>query len=95
MAEIFKTISINKDNLEAHLYIEQEITNRQNGNMTFTIRVNKSNIVDCNVREYVPVQQKYGSRADLRIEQVIVQEFIITPDNSQRSACDTLWPDNF
>lgn len=66
-------LEIRDHNIKPHLDIEEEVKQRQNGLLTFTIRVNNGNIVDLNVTEYVNIIQKYFG-----ITKVIIEEYVIT-----------------
>lgn len=78
-------LKIRDNNVQPHLNIEEEIEQRKNGLLTFTIRVDAGNIVDFNVTEYVDAKQKYGIIKALLIEQITIQEPGITLDNHQWS----------
>jgi len=47
-------------NIKPHADIEVDIIQKQEGDMTFTLRINGGNIVDYNLVEYVDVKKKYG-----------------------------------
>lgn len=65
-------LSIKETNIPAHLDIEKEIAQRKNGQMTFTLRIDKGNISDMSVVEYVDVRQY------LRPKTIIVEKFVVT-----------------
>jgi len=59
---------IRKHNIKAHTDIEMDIMKKQDGQMTFTLRINGGNIVDYNLVEYINVRQKYGDVSRLVVE---------------------------
>lgn len=65
-------LQIKDANLKPHLDLEEEITTKKNGILTFTVRVNNGNMVDLNITEYVPIQEKYGIVKMLVIEEVVI-----------------------
>lgn len=83
------SLQIRDHNIPAHLDIEKEVQDRQNGLFTFTLRVNNGNIVDFNVTEYVNVKQKYGV-----VKALVIEEFAVTLSGGERSASDTIRPDH-
>lgn len=81
---------INVHNIPAHLDIEKDIQEQQNGNFTFTIRLNNGNIVDYSVVEYVNVPTKYLSRTGA----LVVQELTIAHNYRKRDTGSQVWDDN-
>jgi len=71
-------LSISDHNKQAHIDLEDDIKSRKNGLLTFTLRVNKGNIVDYNLTEYVNAKQKY-----LSLKRVIVSEFVVTRNRGE------------
>ena len=53
-------IKMRPHNIKPHADIEVDIIQKQEGDMTFTLRINGGNIVDYNLVEYVDVKKKYG-----------------------------------
>lgn len=82
-------LEIRDHNIKPHLDLEKEVSTRGDGLLTFTIRVNNGNIVDLNVTEYVNAQRKYGI-----ITGVVITQYRLAHDSRERSASDTLRPDN-
>lgn len=85
-------LNIREHNKQAHLDIEEDIKNKQNGLITFTIRVNNGNIVDYNLMDYVNAREKYLSLRKVTIEELTVSHYprsgsaavAVQPDNLQR-----------
>lgn len=71
-------LEIREHNVGAHLVIEKEIERIKSGLLTFTLRVNNGNIVDCSIKEYVNVRKKYGI-----IKAVIVEKLRITLNSGE------------
>jgi hypothetical protein len=83
-------LSVRKDNIEAYLDIEKSIKEKQNGLLTFIIRVNNGKIVDYNQLEFVDARTKY-----LQLKKLIITELTIlsnsdggTKDNALRTDDD-------
>jgi len=83
-------LSIKDYNKQAHIDIEKDIGNRENGLFTFTLRVNKSCIVDYNVVEYVNAKEKY-----LSLKRVVIQEFTLAHNSRKRSQPNPFWSNYF
>ena len=71
-------LKIREHNIPAHLDIEEEVKQRQNGQFTFVLRVNNGNIVDLNITEYVNTKQKYGI-----VKALVIEEFTLTSDSGE------------
>ena len=82
-------LSIRSWNIKPHLDIEGDIAKQKNGNFTFTLRVNKGNIVDYNLTEYVNPRTKYGI-----IKAIIVSELIVAHDSGVGSTGEPVGDDN-
>lgn len=52
--------TMREHNIRPHADIEVDLISKQNGQVTFTLRINSGNIVDYAVVEYVNVEQSYG-----------------------------------
>ena len=65
-------LSIKPENVQPHIDIEEEIAKRKNGQMTFTLRIDKGLISDLSVVEYVDVREY------LRLKSVTIEEHTIT-----------------
>jgi len=59
---------IREHNIRPHVDIEVDIMAKQNGLMTFTLRVNGGNIVDYSPVEYINVKERYGEISRLEAE---------------------------
>lgn len=63
-------IDLKEMNVPAHLDVEEDIRKKKNGQMTFTVRMNASKIVDYNHTQYVDTKAKYlgnGPYAEFRV----------------------------
>lgn len=81
-------LEIREHNRQAHIDIENDIAEKKNGLFTFILRVNNGNIVDYAVLEYV------NARKYLSITKVTIQKSTVTFNNRERSASDTVRPDD-
>jgi hypothetical protein len=72
-------LKIKEINVPAHLDIEQEIAKRKNGQMTFTLRIDKGNISDLTVVEYVNINEY------LRLKSVTYTELTVASHPHERS----------
>lgn len=82
-------LTIREHNLKPHLDLEEEVKERSNGILTFTVRVNNGNIVDLNVTEYIDVAAKYFG-----VTKIVVQELTVAYSVGERSASDTIRDNN-
>lgn len=78
-------LTIREYNVPAHLDIENDIKEKKNGQITFTVRVNAGNIVDYNLVEYVDARTKYISFA-----RVVEVELVTTRHTGSGSSPDPL-----
>jgi hypothetical protein len=81
-------LSIKPENIQPHLDIEEEIAKRKNGQMTFTLRIDKGNISDMSVVEYVDVREY------IRLKSVTRQEFTVAHHIIVGNKQDAIRPDN-
>ncbi len=70
-------LSIRKQNIQPHLYLEQELQKQKNGLFTFVLRVNSGNIVDASILENVNVKRDYLTTT------IIIEKLTVT-------SCDSL-----
>ena len=82
-------LTIREHNIKPHLDLEEEVSKRASGVLTFTVRVNNGNIVDLNITEYVNARQKYGI-----ITGVVKEELVVTYYPRERSESDTIRDNN-
>lgn len=63
-------IVFSEANIPAHLDVEEYIRSKQNGQITFTIRLNNGSVVDWNRLDVIDVKNKYfgnGRVAEFRV----------------------------
>lgn len=82
-------LPIRDHNIKPHLDLEEEVTARQDGILTFTVRVNNGNIVDLNITEYVNARQKYGI-----ITGIVKEELQLTYYPRERSQTNPIRDNN-
>lgn len=91
-------IELKEANIPAHLDIEQDIQKRKNGLLTFTLRINRGEISDYNLVQYVNAQKYFGSGVtaefQLSVKRNAESEPALPHDTGERGNGDTLWNDN-
>jgi hypothetical protein len=83
-------LSIREHNIQPHIDIEKDLTDKGSGQFTFTIRVNNGNIVDYNVTEVINARDKY-----LQLKSIVVEELTLSHNVRGGSTPNPLWPNNF
>lgn len=63
--------NIRKHNVLPHLDIEKDLSTKTNGLFTFTLRINKGDIVDYNLTEQIDVKAKYFGFSGIVIERIV------------------------
>jgi hypothetical protein len=81
-------LSIKQENIQPHIDIENEIAKRKNGQMTLTLRIDKGNISDISVVEYIDVREY------LRLKSITFEELTIAHDLNIGNKPDAVRPDN-
>lgn len=79
-------LTLKEANVPAHLDIEEDIRKKQNGQITFTIRMNNGVIVDYNKTEYVDTRAKYFGNSTVAEFRVSVKRIA---EKQPPASCDS------
>jgi len=82
-------LTIRKWNVKPHLDIESYLQKRENGLATFNLRLNKGNIVDLTITEYVNPAARYGI-----IKTITIAKLSIPLDSGNGGRRDAVGVDN-
>ena len=97
---VFTEIILKESSIPVHIDVESDIKKKKNGLVTFTLRMNNSNVVDYNKTEYVDAKTKYfghGRVAEFRlsVKRTTKEQPAVPLDNGKRDTGDTLRNDYF
>ena len=91
---------LKESNIPVHIDVEADIKKKNKGLITFTLRINNSNVVDYNKTEYVDAKTKYfghGRVAEFRlsVKRTAKEQLAVPLDNGKGDPGDTLRNDYF
>jgi len=82
-------LRIRNTNKALHLDVENDIQKIQNGQFTFTVRLNNGVVTDYNVTEHIDAKQF------LILKSLIIEELTLSHVDGNITATDTVWDINF
>lgn len=85
-------LEISPHNSQAHIDIEDEIKRKQDGLLTFILRVNDNRIVDCVIMEYIDAR-KYLTLKSITFTEITI-EHSTAHNNREGSTGNSLRTDN-